>query len=158
VTRRLFLLAAAGAAGCVRLARLAPVDENGYRKLIASLRGQVALVDFWATWCEPCRAEMPALVALGSKYSARGLRFVTVSCDEREQEAGALEFLKRHGAPAAAYIKRPQDDDKLIDAIDPKWSGQLPALFLYDRQGRMARAFFGETAAAEVEAAVRKLL
>ena len=46
----------------------------------------------------------------------------------------------------------------LIDAIDPKWRGALPALFLYDRQGRRTASFIGETPAEEIQAAVRKLL
>lgn len=158
MNRRLFLLAAAGAAVRAQPARLIPVDEEGYRKLLASLKGQVALIDFWATWCAPCRAEMPALVGLSGKYVARGFRLVTISCDEPEQEAGALAFLRERRAPSPAYIKRPKDDDRFINSVDPKWSGELPALFLFDRQGRKARAFFGESSAAEIEAALRRLL
>lgn len=158
MNRRLFLLAAAGAALRAQPAQLTPVDEAGYKRLLASLKGQVALLDFWATWCAPCRAEMPALVALGGKYGGRGFRLVTISCDEPEQEAGALAFLKQRGAPSPAYIKRPKDDDAFINFVDPRWSGQLPALFLFDRQGRKVRAFYGETPTAEIEAAVRKLL
>jgi cytochrome c biogenesis protein CcmG/thiol:disulfide interchange protein DsbE len=158
VNRRLFFLAAAGAAVRAQPSRLTPVDETGYRSLLASLKGQVALVDFWATWCAPCRAEMPALVALGGKYGARGFRLVTISCDEPEQEAGALSLLKQRGAPSPAYIKRPKDDDAFINSVDPKWSGQLPALFLFDRQGRKVRAFYGESSTAEIDAALRRLL
>ncbi len=147
-----------GATAVAQPAKLAPIDEEGYRKLIASLHGNVALIDFWATYCVPCRTEMPALVALGRNLAPRGLRLITVSADEPEQEKGALQFLIKNGAPAAAYIKRPKDDDKFINAIDAKWSGALPALFLYDRQGRKVQSFIGETPTATIDAAVRKLL
>ncbi len=156
LTRRVFLALAVGAARVfAQRPRLEPLDEAGFQKLLASQRGKVALVDFWATWCVPCRAEMPQLVALESRYRARGLSFLTVSCDEPEQEGGAADFLAKVRAPLPAYIKRPKDDDKFINAIDPKWSGQLPALFLYGRQGRKLRAFYGETSAAQIEAALR---
>ncbi|MGC9970453.1 MAG: TlpA disulfide reductase family protein [Bryobacteraceae bacterium] len=159
MTRRLLLVQfAALAVALAQPARLAPLDEAGFQKLTASGKGRVVLVDFWATWCEPCRAEMPQLVALESRYRDRGLKLVAISCDEPEQEAGALEFLKKQRAPLPGYIKRPRDDDKFINAIDAKWSGQLPALFLYDREGRKARSFFGETDMAALEAALRTLL
>ncbi|MGO9093872.1 MAG: TlpA family protein disulfide reductase [Bryobacteraceae bacterium] len=159
MTRRLVLLqVAALAVAFAQPAGLIPLDEAGFQKLIASGKGQVLLLDFWATWCAPCRAEMPQLVALESRYRARGLKLIAISCDEPEQEAGALEFLRKQRVPMPGYIKRPRDDDRFINAIDPKWSGQLPALFLYDRQGAKARSFFGETDLAALEAALRKLL
>ncbi|MBI1792120.1 MAG: TlpA family protein disulfide reductase [Acidobacteria bacterium] len=140
------------------LAGLAPVDESGYPTLLKSGTGRVLLVDFWATWCAPCRKEMPALAALQAKFRARGLLLITVSADEPEQEADALRFLKRHRVPGPAYIKRVTDDDRFIRRVDPRWSGALPALFLYDRAGRLVTSFVGETEAGAVEAAVRKLL
>jgi len=153
------LLGLVMAAVCARGAPpLAAVDEAGYQRLIAQAKGRVVLVDFWATWCDPCRAEMPQLVRLAARYQARGLQLATVSCDEPEQEAGAVAFLDKNGAPAPHYVKRAANDDKFIDAIDPKWSGALPALFLYDRQGRLVRSFIGETEMAALEAAVKKLL
>lgn len=159
MTRRLVLLqCAAFAVALAQPAGLIPVDEAGFRKLIASGKGQVLLVDFWATYCVPCRAEMPQLVALESRYRSRGLKLIAISADEPEQEAGALDFLKKHNVPLPGYIKQPRDDDQFINAIDPKWSGQLPTLFLYDRQGAKARSFFGETDLAALEAALRKLL
>jgi thiol-disulfide isomerase/thioredoxin len=137
---------------------LAPLDDTGYRRLIAGAKGRVVLVDFWATWCDPCRAEMPQLVRLAARYQARGLQLATVSCDEPEQEAGAAAFLQKNGAPAPQYVKHAANDEKFIDSIDPKWSGALPALFLYDRQGRLVKSFIGETEMPALETAVKQLL
>lgn len=159
MTRRLFLVyGAVAAAALAQTARLAPLDEAAFQKLAASHKGSVVLLDFWATWCEPCRAELPQLVALEGRYRARGFKLIAISCDEPEQEAGALEFLKKQRAPLPAYIKRAKDDDKFINSIDPKWSGELPALFLYDREGRKVKSFFGETDMAALEATLKKLL
>lgn len=154
MTRR-SLLALFAAAPAAAQARFAPLDEDGYRRVIAESKGSVVLVDFWATWCVPCREEMPRVVALSRKL---GVRLVTVSCDEPEQEKGALDFLAKNRAPGPFYLKRASDDDKFINSVDPKWSGALPALFLYSRQGRQAKSFIGETDMNALEAALRKLL
>ena len=137
---------------------LTPIDEPGYHRLVAQAKGYVLLVDFWATWCDPCRAEMPGLVGLAGRLRSRGLEVETVSCDEPEQEASAEAFLQKSGAPRPHYVKHAASDEKFIDSIDKKWSGALPALFLYDRQGRLVKAFIGETDTAALEAAVKQLL
>jgi len=149
--------------GCVPAAlgaqlRLTPVDEAGYRKLLEGGRGRVLLVDFWATWCLPCRTELPLLVKLAARHRSRGLRLITVSCDEPEEEADAARFLQQCQVQGPAYIKRAPNDDRFIASVDATWSGALPALFLYDRQGRKARSFLGETEVSAVEAALAKLL
>jgi hypothetical protein len=56
------------------------------------------------------------------------------------------------------YLKQADDDDHFINAIDPKWSGALPALFLYDKSGHKVRSFIGETDMAALERAIQKLL
>ena len=137
---------------------LLPVDEAGYRKLLGDGRGLVLLVDFWATWCEPCRTELPLLVKLAARYRSRGLRLITISCDEPEQEADAARFLQQYQVQGPAYIKRAANDDRFIASVDANWSGALPALFLYDRQGRKVRSFLGETEMSALEAALAKLL
>ena len=137
---------------------LPTVDEAGFRKLVDSARGKVLLVDFWATWCAPCRAEMPQLVKLSARLAPRGFRLVTISADEPEKDAAAAEFLKQYGAPKPAYRKQAEDDDKFINSIDPKWGGALPALFLFDKSGRKVQSFIGEVPMTDVEAAVVKLL
>ena len=107
--------------------------------------GKVILINFWATWCSPCREEMPHLVELQKKLGDKGFMLVTVSADEQEDAASALAFLQENEVPGAAYLKSVDDDDAFIDAIDSKWSGALPALFLYDRKGKLVMKFIGET-------------
>ena len=139
-------------------ASLTPVDEAGYQRLVAANKGKVVLVDFWATWCGPCREEMPQLVKLEAKFRASGLILLTVSADEPEEEAGARKFLLKSGIAGAAWLKQAKSDDAFIRAIDPKWSGALPALFLYDRTGKKVKSWIGETPMAEVESAIKHLL
>ncbi len=138
--------------------KLTAVDETGYPKLVSGYKGKVLMVDFWATWCKPCRAEMPELAKLSKRLAARGFALVTVSADEVEQEAAAANVLKNDGVTGPAYLKQPKDDDTFINAIDPKWGGALPAIFLYDRSGKKVRSFIGETPVKELEAAIEKLL
>jgi thiol-disulfide isomerase/thioredoxin len=138
--------------------KLTPVDEAGYVKLIAAHKGRVVLVDFWATWCKPCRAETPELVKLEQKLRARGFDLVTISSDEAEQQAAALKVLKDDGVTGMTYWKKAADDDKFNDAIDPKWGGALPAVFIYDRNGKKVKSFIGETPVKDLEAAIEKLL
>lgn len=137
---------------------LSPVDEPAFRRIVAAHRDSVLLVDFWATWCAPCREEFPKLVSLHSTYRDRGLSFVAISCDEPEQEANAGAFLKQQAAPTPFYVKRARSDDQFIDSIDPEWSGALPALFLFDRAGRKVKSFIGETDIKSIEASLKTLL
>ena len=137
---------------------LAKINEISYPKMIAAQKGKVILVDFWATWCVPCRKEMPELAKLEAKLKAKGLVLIPISADEPENDAAAREFLAKAGVKSQGYLKAPKDDDAFIQAIDPKWGGELPALVLYDKTGRKAQIWKGETALAIIEAAVNKLL
>lgn len=136
---------------------LVPLNQSKLREVVRSHRGKVLLIDFWATWCEPCREELPKLAAMQSRMRSKDFVVVTVSADEPEQESEAAAFLSRIRMAAPAYIKRVENDQKFIDGIDPKWSGALPALFLFDRRGRKVKSFIGETDLAEVESAIRRL-
>ena len=138
--------------------KLAPIDQTGFAKMIAAHHGKVVLVDFWATWCKPCRAQTPLLVTLAGKLRSRGLDFVTVSLDEPTDEAAALKVLAEDHVSGVAYIKHVADDDQFYQAINPDWIGAAPAMFLYDRNGRMAKAFIGETPVKDIQAAIEKIL
>lgn len=139
-------------------APLVPMDEAGYQKIVAAHKGKVLLINFWATWCEPCRAEMPALVKMEARLKAKGFAFVTVSADEAEDEPMARNFLAKAGVTGAAYLKKVKNDDKFISGLDPKWSGALPAIFLYDKTGKRVKFVQGETDLKKLEAEITKLL
>ena len=137
---------------------LAPVDEAGFQKLVDSHRGKVVLYEFWATWCLPCRKEMPQLIRLEAKLRSQGFELVTISADEPEQAAAAEKILKQLAIQGPLYRKQAKDEDTFVNSIDKKWSGALPALFLYDKSGRKVRSFIGETGMITIESAIQKLL
>jgi thiol-disulfide isomerase/thioredoxin len=138
--------------------KLAPLNEASFPRMVAAHKGKIVLVDFWATWCVPCRAEMPQLVKLSEKLKARGLDFVTVSADEPDKEPAAFQVLQQNAVAAPFYIKKATDDDKFYNLVDPEWSGEMPAMFIYDRSGKRVRSFLGETPVKDIEMAINKLL
>lgn len=144
-----FLLAGAG---------LTPLDERAYSALVTVHPNQVLLVSFWATWCEPCRRELPQLSAMEHRFPAKDFRLAAVSIDEPEQESEARRLLRSSKFRDTGYIGSFDNRDKFIDSVDPKWSGALPALFLYDRAGHLVQSFIGEVNAADVERVVRRVL
>jgi thiol-disulfide isomerase/thioredoxin len=140
-------------------ASLAPVDQAAFQKVLAAHRGKVTLASFWATWCVPCRKEMPELLDLSQRLAARGFDLVLISADEPAQEAAARKVLGDNGVTGLSYLLKTSDNDKFYPTVDSKWSsGALPALFLYDRAGRKAQSFIGETSIKDLEAAITKLM
>jgi len=137
---------------------LPTLDEAAFQNLVAAHKGKVILYDFWATWCESCRAELPRLTRLEAKLRSQGFELITISADEPEQAADAEKVLKQFAVRGPVYRRQAKNDDQFINSIDAKWSGALPALFLYDKTGRKVRSFIGETDMGTVEAAIRKLL
>jgi thiol-disulfide isomerase/thioredoxin len=118
---------------------------------------RVVLLNVWATWCAPCRQEFPDLTRLGRNYRARGLRLVLVSADFDDALPAARRFLAEHGVEDPTYLKT-GDDMAFINALDPAWSGALPATFLYDGEGRRLRSWVGRQSYETFEQAVRNAL
>lgn len=137
---------------------LIPINETGFQKLVDSHKGKVVLYDFWATWCAPCRGELPQLIQLEDKLRSRGVEVVTISADDHDHTAAAGKFIQMFRVEGPVYIRQTGDDDRFVNAIDPKWSGALPAIFLYDRSGHQVRSFIGATDMAALEKAIHKLL
>ncbi len=97
---------------------------------LADLRGKVLVVNFWATWCAPCVAEMPTLAKLQARYKDRPLQVVAVSLDRPEDEPDAKAFIAAR--PPLTFYHDPKY--ALAFALDPRPAG-LPTTVLYDRQG-----------------------
>ena len=117
------------------------------------------LVNFWATWCEPCRTEFPDLVKIDAEFRPRGLEFVVVSVDDvSEIKSGVPGFLRRMRAEMPAYLLNATDTDSAVTSVDPTWGGELPATFLFDREGKVVFKHTGIIKPPELRAAIEKVL
>ncbi len=102
---------------------------DGTRFSVAEHSGKVVLINFWATWCGPCRTEMPALDTFYRKYRERGLVMLAISLDEPAQASAVREVMRTYSFPAAL-------------SAQARYSGygriwRVPMTFVVDRQGRL---------------------
>ena len=135
------------------------LDANGLAKRVARERGRVVLVNFWATWCVPCREELPDLSRLQRKYASRGFQILGVSTDLGSQMP-AVEKLLADLKPSFPNYRKTTggDDGQFIDAVDPSWGGELPFSVLYARDGKKARVLSGQHTFQQYEQEILKLL
>jgi thiol-disulfide isomerase/thioredoxin len=112
--------------------------DNGTTATLASYRGQVVLVDFWASWCVPCKTSFPALDALYKQYRDRGLVVIAVNVDERPSDAEAFLAARPHTMPIA--LDQKGDAAKAFDVQG------MPSSFLIDRTGQIRFVHSGYTA------------
>jgi thiol-disulfide isomerase/thioredoxin len=137
------------------------IDVAGLKKLIAR-EGETRrplLVNFWATWCEPCRAEFPDLVKIDNEYRGRGLDFIAISIDDASEIATTVpRFLKEMRASMPAYLLNTPEPEAAIQFVDPQWSGSLPATFLYDPQGKVVFKHLGRIKPDELRSAIKTVI
>ncbi len=128
-------------------------DMSGRRITIASLRGKVVLVDIWASWCEPCAAEMPVLERLYRQHRDAGFTVVGVSVDS--QRGNIDRFFQRHGRVSFPIVHDPSR--RVAGAYG---TPAMPSSYLIDRNGivRYTHAGFRASDAQVLEREVRTLL
>jgi thiol-disulfide isomerase/thioredoxin len=139
------------------------IDAEGLKKLLARgddpSKARPLLVNFWATWCDPCRDEFPDLVKINADYKGRGLDFALVSGDDiSEIKTGVPKFLREMKAGMPAYLLNVPDMGLAINSVDTTWYGDLPATFVYDREGKIVFKHFGRIDPKEVRAALDRAL
>ncbi len=134
-----------------------PVSLADLQATISSRAGRVVVVNFWATWCLPCRVEFPELVRFGKTFADKGVDIVFVSTDFETDLPVATEFLKEQGVPWTSYVKTGIDFE-FIETFHKQWSGALPATFVYDRDGNLRAFWEGITSFDELEQTVGALL
>ncbi|WP_317851818.1 TlpA family protein disulfide reductase [Rhodobacter sp. TJ_12] len=123
--------------------RLAPpeipfVNELGDSRTLADYRGKVVLLNIWATWCAPCRKEMPDLDALAARETGEDFEVVTVAASSRDTQAKVASFFDRAGV---THLPRFIDDtERLSRALGLPG---LPATLLLDRQGQIVAQLLG---------------
>lgn len=135
--------------------RLAPewelFDLDGRAVSSEQFKGKVVILDFWATWCPPCRAEIPGFIELQRNYADKGLMIIGISLD-RAEPAVVKEFAERFGMNYPVL----RGTGKVTEAFGGV--NALPTTFIIDRQGRIVDSHVGYTAKEEFERAIRPLL
>lgn len=160
----LVLLAAATAASLPQASKTAAprdpemIDAQAYQKLIEHYHGKPLLVNFWATWCEPCRDEYPMLNELAKQYGPQGFKVLGVSMDDDGDLILMRRFLARYKPVFPNYRKKAGEEEQFRQAILPGWNGTLPATLFYGKDGRMAGHVIGEGTRESYEKTIQTLL
>ena len=135
------------------------INLDGLKKLLQrdSNDPRPLLLNFWATWCDPCREEFPDLVKLDADYKDKGLNFIAVSLDDiTDIKSEVPKFLNQMKATMPVVLLNVNDPEPAIKVVDATWDGQLPATFLYDKDGKVVYKHFGKIKPDELRAAIDK--
>lgn len=127
-------------------------DMNGRKVQLSDFKGKVIVLDFWATWCPPCKAEIPGFVELQEAYGADGLQIVGVSVDDPPDKLKPFASEFKMNYPVLVGLGR----DDLQDAYGPMWG--IPTTFLIDRDGRICRKHSGLVGKEKYERDIKALL
>jgi len=141
------------------VAVVSEINTAGLKGLITETKQRPLLVNFWATWCDPCRDEFPDLVRIDAEYRPNRMDFVTVSLDEVDKiKTDVPQFLDRMKATMPSYLLNVVDPEPAINAVDPQWQGDLPATFLFNVKGELVYKHFGRVDTTQLRAAIEKLV
>lgn len=136
---------------------LRTADPAGLVAALAKHRDRVVLVDYWATWCEPCKEMFPHTVALHRELAGRGLAVISVSLDDPEEERDVLEFLTVQGASFENLRADSGASSRTATAFGIE-NGTIPYVQLYDRAGKLRKTFPAPIKPEQIKKAVEELL
>jgi thiol-disulfide isomerase/thioredoxin len=134
------------------------IDAQGYQKVLDQYRGKPVLINFWATWCEPCRDEYPMLNELAKQYAPQGLHVVGVNLDQDGDLILTRRFIARYKPVFPNYRKKGGGESAFVQVVLPGWNGAIPASFFYAKDGRQIGHLLGVNNRETYEAAIRSLL
>jgi len=101
----------------------------------------IYLVNFWASWCVPCREEMPAIQAVEKKYSHMKFKVLLVSLDFPGQlESNLIPYIKSGNIRSEVVLLNDPDQNRWIDLVDKSWSGDIPFTLIYGKNFRQGYA------------------
>jgi len=133
---------------------MAFVDRNKKPVHLSDFKGQVVVLNLWATWCAPCRTEMPTLASLQSQYAGKGLKVIPLSADVDDKFDDVKSFIDVQ-EPLEVYV-----DPTLVGKIQKLDIQGLPATLILDKQGREVARLDGQAAwdSPEAKTLMNKLL
>jgi thiol-disulfide isomerase/thioredoxin len=167
-SRSLLLVAIAALAGC---GQTPPADESAtaaaepkpytppniklatpaeIHQVIDAERGNVIVINFWATWCPPCIKEMPELTKFWRDFDGKGVRFLSISADHHStKDSAVVPFMNSYEIPFPVRIMYVDNPDEIAEELpltweDRQWDGVLPATFIFNRDGKQVWSTVGE--------------
>jgi len=155
----LFCGAALAGGVCAAHARIADLhftfkDLEGKNVTLSDYKGKVVLLDFWATWCPPCRKEIPGFVELYNTYKSRGLMVIGVSMDDTDDTPDVKRYAAQLKIDYPILLGFGRDDD-----LKPAYGElPLPTSFVIARDGRICARHDGLTAKEQIEREISALL
>jgi cytochrome c biogenesis protein CcmG/thiol:disulfide interchange protein DsbE len=136
-------------------------DLSGKKVSLADYKGKALVINFWATWCVPCRIETPWLIELRNRYAAQGFEVLAISADDLDRRNPArLSGEKQQIARFVQKMRMPYPVLLDADSISKPYGGldALPTSFFVDRNGTVVAAQLGLTSKDEIEANIKKAL
>jgi thiol-disulfide isomerase/thioredoxin len=128
---------------------------DGRRARPSDYQGKVLVIDFWASWCEPCRNETPHLIEMQRRYGAQGLQIVGLNVGGDDDRARVSDFVKEFG------IQYPLGyPDDAMDALYFAGDDTIPQTYVFDRKGHLVKHFIGfdESVPPEMESVIKAAL
>ncbi len=120
------------------------IDQTLLEKIIKNRNGKVLFLNVWATWCAPCKEEFPDLVKLADKYKNLKVDFIGLSVDYPDEvDSKIIPFLKKNKANFKIYVNDFDDVEDLINFLNKKWNGAIPATFIFDKTGKQQKYILG---------------
>lgn len=139
------------------LPKVTQIDEVKLKKLIKP-NGKPLLINFWATWCDPCREEFPDLVKINSDYKGK-IDFITISLDDlAEINRDVPKFLGDMKADMPSYLLKAANEELAISEVSKEWQGGLPLTVLFNEKGETAYYRQGKVKLDDLRAAIDKNL
>jgi cytochrome c biogenesis protein CcmG/thiol:disulfide interchange protein DsbE len=138
-------------------------DLSGNHVSLASFKGKAVLVNFWATWCAPCKLETPWLVELRDQYASQGFEIVGISTEGDDLAKDDTAGWTKEKAEIAKFVQKEKIDYPVLidgDSISTSYGGldALPTSFFLDRNGTVVAAQMGLTSKSDIEDNIRKAL
>jgi thiol-disulfide isomerase/thioredoxin len=132
---------------------LALKDLSGVEQRLSALKGRIVILNFWATYCIPCRKEMPDLAAIQNEYAALGLQVIGASADQAEDRAEILKFIKETKINFPVWIGATTNQMMSFGL-----GGALPGTVIIDSEGKIAKVISGVINAGDLKKQIDQML